>query len=1125
MSATSSARPLTLMLSPLEDLLSTTDGKLPAEEKEKLSLIHSNGLRLLKLVNNLLDFSRIEAGRVQAVYEPADLAVYTAELAGVFRSAIEKAGLKLKVDCPSLPEHVYIDKEMWEKIVLNLLSNAFKFTFEGEIAVSLQWCGDHVELDVKDTGIGIAPEAMPHLFERFHRIQGVKARTHEGTGIGLALVQELARLHGGAVQVVSEPGKGTTFTVSIPTGSTHLPQERIGAARTLASTALGANSFVEEALKWLPEESVIDRNNRLARDNPQESVLTTPQSNNPKVLVVDDNADMRHYIQSLLSRYYEVEVAADGRAALESVRRSPPDLVLTDIMMPVMDGFELLRALRDNPDTKLLPIILLSARAGEEARVEGLDKGADDYLIKPFNASELIARVRTHLELALMRKKAEEKLRESEERFRAVQENSLDRFTILKPFYDDQGEIIDFTYIYQNAQAARTAGRRPEELIGLRMTEIFPAFPQSRFFAMYKLAIETGQATEFEERYQVDGVDDWFCATVTPIPDGIAIATQIITERKKAEEDLKMSEERLREIAQAARIGFFEYNVTKSTAYWSQQHYEIFGYEPGSPITWERWRQSVHPEDRERVLQKAARLLEWDRSEGQVLVHKDEYRIIRSDGTAVWLESDLSVDVVAGETILRGSVRDITERKNAEEALRQSEERLRLASSVPSIVLSEVDMDLRYLWILNPHSDFDMTPIIGKRDDELDSSEDAKKLTELKREALRSGTFQRVEWSISRSDGKHYYDMNLRPRLDNKGQVVGLTTAAIDITERKKAEEMVAAAHRQIQSIIDNTPAIVYAFDLEERFVMANTALAELLNSTPEQMIGKRRHEFMPKEDADWHEANDRQVIEAGRALEFEEYSQLPGRSITWLTTKFPLRDAQGRIYAVAGISADISERKKAEEELRRYASELEAFNYSVTHDLKQPLRALESFSGLLAEEYRDKLDERGKDYLNRVIKASQYMSQLTDDMLKLSRINRADMFKDQVDLSLIAESIIDELKTNQPERKAEINIAPDLMAVGDKNLLAIAMRNLLENAWKFTRKCPQTQLAVGTMEKDGERVYFIRDNGIGFDMRYKDKLFQPFQRLTTDKDYPGTGIGLAIVQRVIHRHGGKIMG
>ena len=240
--------PLTLMLGPLEDELREN-----SKGRERIEIAHRNSLRLLKLVNTLLDFARIEAGRIEAVYEPTDLAAATAELASVFRSAIEKAGLRLVVDCPPLPEEVYVDREMWEKIVLNLLSNAFKFTFEGEIKVSLCLRRERVELSVSDTGAGIPAAELSHIFERFHRVRGTDSRTHEGTGIGLSLVQELAKIHGGGVQVRSVEGQGATFTVTIPTGHAHLPKERLGGTRSLMSTSLGATPFVEEALRWLPD--------------------------------------------------------------------------------------------------------------------------------------------------------------------------------------------------------------------------------------------------------------------------------------------------------------------------------------------------------------------------------------------------------------------------------------------------------------------------------------------------------------------------------------------------------------------------------------------------------------------------------------------------------------------------------------------------------------------------------------------------------------------------------------------------------------------------------------------------------------------------------------------------------
>ena len=408
--------PLTLILGPLEDALAETEER---GQRTRLELLYRNARRLQKLVNTLLDFSRIEAGRLQASYEPTDLASFTAELASVFRSAVERAGMRLVVDCSPLTEPVYVDRDLYEKIVLNLLSNAFKFTLEGTITVTLRDAGTTVELSVTDTGTGIADDQLPHIFERFHRIEGAPARTHEGTGIGLALVQELAKLHGGSVGVRSVAGEGSTFAVTIPKGSAHLPSQRIGATPQLATTALVAGHYVEEALRWLPDgvvaPAVVD--SMTAADVRRAQAAS---GHHPRIVWADDNADMREYVSRLLGPFYDVEAVSDGEAALAAVRRRSPDLVLADVMMPRLDGFGLLRAVRADVQTRSIPVILLSARAGEESRVEGMEAGADDYLVKPFSARELLARVDAHLRMARLRTEGEQALRESERNLSAA---------------------------------------------------------------------------------------------------------------------------------------------------------------------------------------------------------------------------------------------------------------------------------------------------------------------------------------------------------------------------------------------------------------------------------------------------------------------------------------------------------------------------------------------------------------------------------------------------------------------------------------------------------------------------------------------------------------------------------
>ncbi len=390
--------PLTLMLGPTESALASPERALRGED---LKTVHRNALRLLKLVNTLLSFSRIEAGRAEASFTPTDLAALTADLASAFRSAMQSAGLAFEVECEGSGELALIDRDMWEKIVLNLLSNAFKFTLTGSVRLSLRREDDRIVLVVSDTGVGIPTHELTRVFERFHRIEGTRGRSHEGSGIGLALVRDLVRMHQGDITVESELGLGTTFRVWIPVSA----PPSVGAAAPPATVVTESGSthaaaFVAEAMRWLPGSEVE------ATPGADSTWSTSPLTPRATVLVVDDNADMRDYVARLLRRHWTVETATDGVDALERIAETVPDLVIADVMMPRMDGSELVRRLRENLRTATLPILLLSARAGEEAIAEGLRTGADDYLVKPFAASALLVRVETQLVLAQARKEA-----------------------------------------------------------------------------------------------------------------------------------------------------------------------------------------------------------------------------------------------------------------------------------------------------------------------------------------------------------------------------------------------------------------------------------------------------------------------------------------------------------------------------------------------------------------------------------------------------------------------------------------------------------------------------------------------------------------------------------------------
>ncbi|SDD40245.1 PAS domain S-box-containing protein [Geodermatophilus telluris] len=490
--------PLTLIMGPVAELRSSPVAAADARVAQELEVVERNALRLQKLVNTLLDFSRLQAGRIEARFEPVDLAAVTAELASVFRSAFDRAGLTLTVDCPPLSRPVHVDRDMWEKVVLNLLSNALKFTFTGGVTVRLReeaggdGGGDGAAvLTVADTGTGIPAAELPRLFERFTRVSGARARSGEGSGIGLAMVRELVALHGGTIDVESTPDVGTAFTVVLPTGTGHLPADRLAAAVPEApAVSAAAGPYVTEALRWLP-----------GGEGAAAAPETVP-ARAGRVLVADDNADMRDYVVRLLSPVHRVQAVADGQAALEAAQADPPDLVVSDVMMPRLDGVGLLAALRGDPRTARVPVVLLSARAGQEAAVEGLAAGADDYLVKPFSAQELLARVDAHLQLGRARRAAEQ-------RFTAM----ADLAPALIWVADGEGRRV-----FLNAGWSAFTGRPAEEERGEGWREGLHPQDRDRYARTVAAALQRGEGWEVEFRLRrADGAHHWLLERGAPI--------------------------------------------------------------------------------------------------------------------------------------------------------------------------------------------------------------------------------------------------------------------------------------------------------------------------------------------------------------------------------------------------------------------------------------------------------------------------------------------------------------------------------------------------------------------------------------------------------------------------------
>jgi signal transduction histidine kinase len=403
--------PLTLILDPLDDVIRKSGMDLPVRQRDNLLLVKRHAVRLQRLVNTLLDFSRFEAGQMDGMFQPTDIVQFTTELASNFRSSIEAAGLELVVSCDPIEDPVYLCRSMYEKIVLNLLSNAFKFTFEGKIKVSLRMRKRRVELRVIDTGVGIAEADIRRIFQRFATIQNTRSRTSEGTGIGLALVKEMVKMHGGRIIAKSKQDSGSEFIVRLPKGKAHLPAEKVQDSAEVLITS-SVPYYLEELKSWAKTGADPDDKSQAAMN---------AAGLKPTVLVVDDNSDMRMYMRSVLDSRCTVLLAENGVKALQILDQGTmPEAIIADLMMPEMNGYELLATLKARKEWKNIPVILLTAQVTEEARIDGLHQGADDYMAKPFSSRELIARVDARVRMARLRNQAQQGLLENNKELEKV---------------------------------------------------------------------------------------------------------------------------------------------------------------------------------------------------------------------------------------------------------------------------------------------------------------------------------------------------------------------------------------------------------------------------------------------------------------------------------------------------------------------------------------------------------------------------------------------------------------------------------------------------------------------------------------------------------------------------------
>jgi PAS domain S-box-containing protein len=755
------------------------------------------------------------------------------------------------------------------------------------------------------------------------------------------------------------------------------------------------------------------------------------------------------------------------------------------------------------------------------------------------------------------RKHTEELLRISEERFRLIVNSALDAVIVM----DDKGHITEW-----NAQAETTFGWSQTEVKGHNLAEtIIPDDVREAHRLGLQHFLETGEGPVLNQRVEVWALrrnGETFPAelTITPLKTNetyiFSAFLRDITERKRTEIELQESEERYHSLVEQASDGIFVSNASGKYIDVNTSGCEMLGYTRAELLE-KNLNDLIPVEDKGKVPLRLEEL-----RAGKTVI--SERNLIRKDGSLLQVE-------ISGKMLsdgrMQGIVRDITERKQTENDIRKlnteleqrviertaqlqiSEEKFSKAFLASPAAVSIASMpDGRYINVneaLANLTGYSREELLGHTSTEL-GLVDAMARSKILEAIHKYGFVRNVEIQIHTKSNQTADVLTSIEQIEIGGRSCMLSVN-YDITERKQAEAEVqrlnddlkqrqvalSEAYSLLQTLLDNMPDHIYFKDLGSRFIRNSKSQAMMMGvNDPFEVVGKTDFDFFPKEHAQRSYDEEQEVIKSAKPLmDVEERVVWPDGRITWVsTTKLPLHDNRDQVIGTFGISRDITERKRAEEELQKSNAqleaankELEAFSYSVSHDLRAPLRTIDGFSKAVMEDYGELLPAEGREHLTRVRKAAQHMAQLIDDLLNLSRVARVPMKLSTVDLTKLAQDIIEELQRSQPERNVIFTSAPNLKVHGDANLLQIVLENLLSNAWKFTSKRERAEIELGSKRENGETVYFIRDNGAGFDMAYTSKLFGAFQRLHAMTDFPGTGVGLATVQRIIHRHGGRI--
>ncbi len=1137
--------PLTLILGSLEEMLHNDASSSIYADRVAIEATHRNAMRLLRLVNALLDFSRIESGRAKAEYQRVDLAQYTADLAANFRSVMEKGGLNFLVDCQPLEEATYVDKEMWEKIVLNLLSNAFKYTLSGQVSIRLYTENGFAVLAVQDTGVGIPAAELPRMFERFHRVQNVVGRSFEGTGIGLSLVSELVKLHGGTISVDSQKGEGSTFMVYIPLGKTHLQSDQVREKENALPAGL-SSLFLEESVAMLEIEQ-------------QELKIAAHESST--VLIVDDNADMRAHIRTLLGRHYHVVTANNGAEALEIIMQQPPTLVLSDIMMPVMDGLELLRAIKENPRTAQLPVVLLSARAGEEARIEGLNVGADDYLVKPFSAKELLARVRSQIRIVRTRAHVEQQLR-----------NLFTQAPVAICILRGPQHIIEMA----NERMLEIWGKTAEQVMAKPVLEGLPEVIGQGYEELLDGVLQTGEryvATEsplildrngrmqqvwvkfvYEPLREEDGHVSGIMVLaheITALVEARQLAQQAADSRRYAYDQIRNLFLQAPTAIQILRGPDFVIELVNNRLLelWGRTEAEVIN----RPLF------EVIPEVK---AQGFDQLLTHVYQTGERFVAEEIPLNFLRDGQLIQGYSKLVYEAlrepdgrISGIMVVGD---DITPQVLARQKIEESEQRLNNILSQVNAGIAQVDTSGNFI-----EANKRYCQIVGRSREELlrmnlaeiTHPEDMEKNLSLLQKCMEAGEGFIIEKRFYRPDQSIVWVNNSVSRVTTKDGYF-LTAVTIDITEQVEARQYLQESENRFRTLAETLPQLVWITDGQGAQEYASSRWEEYSGIAPTgadtwaQMVHPDDISFI---GTAWQAS-----MHDGAPYKVEVRLKNKQGHYRWhFVHGEPIRDTHGHITKWIGAFTDIHDQKTVNEvleqqvaertaalfasnesleanyrQLLRANEELESFNYVASHDLQEPLRKIQTFANFLKVKRHD--EAAVSLYLDKIASASQRMSDLVQALLQYSRLENATEFE-PTDLNLILNDVQADFELTIKDKQAVIHrsFLPLISAVPVQ--MHQLFSNLLGNALKFTHSSPVITISARTVSASdvykhaqliaGKEYAEIRfsDNGIGFEPQYAELVFQLFKRLHSRDEFSGTGIGLSICKKIVEHHHGLI--